>query len=125
MHNGGPNDMASTNETKWTKGPWSVGARFIEGENEVLDAEGFSVADPSIFASRKARNGRIVKRVRPVEEQVANANLIAAAPELYEAVRLAFDVVHAGHRALEADCPDIVCRQFHAALAKARGEVRS
>jgi hypothetical protein len=108
--------MASTNETKWTKGPWSVGARFIEGENEVLDAEGFSVADPSIFASRKARNGRIVKRVRPVEEQVANANLIAAAPELYEALDAFMRLgTMDDQSAIDA---------ARAALSKARGEVR-
>lgn len=74
-------------DTKHTPGPWFVQDRFVDGDNSVLAKDGFEVADAPSIQCRKARNGRLVRRDIPVEEQVANIHLIAAAPELLEALR--------------------------------------
>jgi hypothetical protein len=113
--------MTSTNEKKWSEAPWTVAVPESKAERQKLYVRCALRLDGAPAGIAVAH----VTSAAGFAERDANAHLIAAAPELYEAVRLAFDVVHAGHRALEADCPDIVCRQFHAALAKARGEVRS
>ena len=98
-----------SNETKWTPGPWE----------EVAPAD--DIWPPRVFAGSKiicmADNSDMT-----YDEKRANANLIAAAPELFDAC---LDLL-AWHDAL-AD------PQWHgspsqtkaiAALAKARGELR-
>jgi hypothetical protein len=103
--------MATTNETKWSEAPWTVdgaAGRTIQANH---DGRG-SIAEAYATGAMT------------YEEMRANAALISAAPDLYDAVRLAFDLAHAGHPALESVCDHVECRQFHAALAKARGEVR-
>jgi hypothetical protein len=58
-------------EVRWTKGPW----RFAGGaSSSVTNAEGDCIATTGFTGF-------------PVEERHANARLIAAAPELYEALK--------------------------------------
>jgi hypothetical protein len=90
-------------ETKFTPGPWFPSETKM-GKGKVVDDKGFSVANCS--ASTYA-------------QQNVDSHLIAAAPELYEALEpfasFACDEPHVG----EPECNNCKAR---AALAKARGE---
>lgn len=84
-------------ETKWTPGPWN--GRDIKVSDQ--DAAGISIC----FT------------YPPREEYRANARLIAAAPELYEALQVAeLALRERGLRVLGE------YKQIESALAKARGE---
>jgi len=89
-----------SNETKWTPGPWVIGHKGIhEGKNPRSNQ---IVNKPSVRSSNSL-------------DYYLNANLIAAAPELYEALKAC------------AECLDIKegSEPFDSAmsaLAKARGE---
>ena len=106
---------------KFTPPPWSIGRSEIEGHvgisREGLAREG----GWSQFASVVTRmEGALLDD--PVG--VANARLIAAAPELYEALagcveRLRRCATIAGNADFAVDA---LCEQFEAALRKARGE---
>lgn len=106
-------------ETKWTPGPWAVrvaGHRINVGQD---------------------RNGRYYNRVAEMAttatsnvaaEGLANAALIAAAPDLYEALQAMVTMQEqmarrpsGGGGVLPADY-GIVRGKAHVALAKARGE---
>ena len=54
---------------------------------------------------------------------MANAHLIAAAPDLYEALELARKVI-AARWGMEGSFPTAELHQIESALAKARGEVQ-
>lgn len=117
---------SKTTAAKWSEGPWTVGSADRKADGSKL----YVVRQTTWALGRCARRidgataGIAVAHVLAAPgrgEQVANAALIGAATEMHGALRLAFDVLHAGHRALEAECPDVVCRQIHAALAKAEG----
>jgi hypothetical protein len=65
----------STNETKWTPGPWQfVGPHFI----------GTAGDDPQTVAYLDDHRNR---KPRSSDEMQANGRLIAAAPEMYEALQ--------------------------------------
>jgi hypothetical protein len=65
-------------QAQHSPGPWAIRTQPVEGTRvEVTDAEGHWVADA------RAWNGRGPK----IATQEANAHLIAAAPELLEALR--------------------------------------
>jgi len=86
-------------EIKWTKGPWV----FDEHDNLIADGGNLKVRGISI------PNGYAK------EETTANMHLIAAAPDLYEALdTLASTLDSSGMKLITVDA--------HAALAKARGE---
>lgn len=89
-------------ERKWTPGPWSIST-----ENDVcaqIDGEYHAVCtDQFCYA--------------PASEQKANAHLIAAAPDLYEAL----DKVNRWFNGSENEL-GMILREAVAALAKARGE---
>lgn len=107
------------NERKWTKGPWEIIPR------------GSKHLAPCIL--RKAETcGAYVAEVRtypPDPEADANARLIAAAPDLYEALEEANNVIRSLAVAYLMTIPDGDERGFFplydrmkSALAKARGE---
>ena len=115
-------------EKKWTPGPWMV--RTTEGPNA---GDGFDVLGSCVSS---------LTWIEPDDNQdhaQANAHLIAAAPDLYEALEMALDRMESdwkdidfewgpmgdGFGDLEGDiakgnCPEIVAAR--SALAKARGE---
>lgn len=86
-------------ERKWTPGPWVIGkdAEGGEGFGWFVGAGGYCRADI----------------VGPTCDTKANAHLIAAAPELYEALD------HLYHKAMLTHGDREIVRE---ALAKARGE---
>lgn len=97
------------NERKWTSGPWALtefGGLIQEGGNmnHHIEVAGLSLAHYSKFGAK--------------EHQVANANLIAAAPELYEALERIVTRYHKGE-----SIDGWIGGASHA-LAKARGEIK-
>jgi hypothetical protein len=99
--------------TYFTPGPWTVGSNNPDG------------SDPYGPIPIKAKWHRIAKLGlddAPVQdynsEQWANARLIAAAPDLYEACDLAFELMESLPHSVMPDQVELVRN----ALAKARGE---
>ena len=88
-------------EPKFTPGPWSI--------NEWPQA----ASDIAIGAVGTPLIARVPLRDVSINEQKANANLIAAAPDLFNALLVAEESVG------DLDSLEIV----RAALAKARGEI--
>ena len=109
-------------DTKWTPGPWAIAAGYktmllVESRfgGPVCDIECHCDADTGIL---------------PSEEEEGNAHLIAAAPELAEAVRKAEQLARVASDwnldEVEIDGDMVPTHQlfdeFTAALAKARGQ---
>lgn len=112
-------------ETKWTPGPWKVGGYSMAGESKhfrhndgdfiVAPVEGDEELGPvaRIHFKGKAKRGEAYKTDDPIG--LANANLISAAPELYEALNALIQT--------DGEVYSISLRgRANAALAKARGE---
>ena len=91
-----------SNQVKHTKGPWKRFARVIE--NSPSD---FIIAD-------KAFKGTVIATCN----DEANANLIAAAPDLIEAAKLVLDARALGDRDDEA----FALGKLQDAIAKAEGK---
>lgn len=97
------------NETKFTPGPWSVRVDMYEFHDVV--------SDTAVIACTAGGRGMTK------EEYQANAYLIAAAPELYDALEMAEDQLM--NIAESGEWPqkfDGLLSEIHAALCKARGE---
>ena len=98
-------------ERKWTPGKWSV----YEVERETywpgIDAGRTSIV---VWGDQQENNG---VQGDTLEEAKANAHLIAAAPDLYEALQAMLDYCN-------AECGSKIYpgHQAYEALAKARGE---
>jgi hypothetical protein len=91
-------------EPRWTPGPWTAHAFLVMAGYDRITHTGGNLPPPRAHESQ------------------ANARLIAAAPELYEALEAAehhLKETLAGPRWID-DCP--VLRQVQLALAKAIGE---
>lgn len=112
-----------TDKPQWTPGPWHCTAKH---PRHISNKRGFKVA--KCLIKTKGANLEISE-----DEALANAHLIAAAPELYEALQeactslvlaavLAADLVSAA--ALEDVSEKLLryAREGQQALAKARGE---
>jgi len=98
------------NETKFTKGPWSIEYDQWNSLEQPRDVWACIIApDPNDAVPW------FVANVLCCAESSANASLIAAAPEMYEA--LDFVSAHLTNDPLAAH------ERIRAALAKARGEV--
>lgn len=105
-----------SNENKWTPTPWNT-SYWIEQPNNrhkpMVVAGGVTIA---------------IMHPAPVcqmSECEANAHLIAAAPELYEALEWAMnfvDQVRVENPAPKGGGEDIAYEEARAAIAKARGE---
>jgi len=94
-------------ENKWTPGPWRV------------DDDG--VDYPLIIGNDEKYVCEILFHPQP-SQQVANAHLIAAAPDLYEALETAESCIVDVVGAFGVKVPDEILQEIRAALAKARGE---
>ena len=110
-------------ETKWTPGPWHVADdHHVRAVLDVRDSDGWDVA--KLYSARgdvDTRDSSGVWRDDPV--RIANARLIAAAPELYEAlVRLEAELVEDKYGENYEPSPFENLAIARAALAKARGE---
>ena len=92
-------------ETKRTPGPWHTGGH---GNTIIYAADGWAVADVKVYHNRHNGYG----------ETQANARLIAAAPDLLDALEAvkAWDVSN-----LALDIPLEIRKQMQAAIAKAEG----
>jgi hypothetical protein len=97
---------------EFTPGPWDVCAS---------DSDHFSLISANVQTTQEPKNGGIYIAKVQGPDTSANAHLIAAAPELYEALEYVRanlgDPVPVGRRH--------VARVVDAALAKARGETAS
>jgi hypothetical protein len=101
-------------EKRFTPGPWEVGDFRIDGYPIDQPANHYSVA--------------WAYDINGLPANIANAHLIAAAPELYEALSIARDEIdHAlncrARGGLECNCGQrALVEQCDATLAKARGD---
>lgn len=117
-------------ETKFTPGPWRLADDYDNALHicspwssnvrpESSDTYGSCLGAHICQVRHQGEDAPVVK----LSQAKANAHLIAAAPELYEALKrglkaLSFAVEHAGGDPETHYC----CVQMRAALAKARGE---
>lgn len=111
-------------ETKFTPGPWTAVVPHNEHIHDGRDISNYSVyAENEFHDDEKANNKAIVSMqftsALGLAESTANAHLIAAAPELHEA--LSDMVLDWDHELPEDRYADFVGRA-RKALAKARGE---
>ena len=91
-----------------TPGPW-VASTTPAGRGKVANADGFSVANTT---------------AGPYATQVANAHLIAAAPDLYSAIVELLDASNIAELPLREESERLVRAEdaARAAIKKARGE---
>lgn len=100
----------------WTTGPWSADPNTLHNGDE-------------IWVGPDNGDGSVIAAVWPwgddevgTGEREANAHLIAAAPELYEALAKAAKILDRNFMEVGGDGNDVL-DEAKAALAKARGEV--
>jgi len=93
-------------ETKFTKGPWRAEV-YSEDECEVVPQAVINYGELMLYDGNRAGNGECCKMT------AANAHLIAAAPELYEALAELVRIHKTSH---------VTWDDAELALAKARGE---
>lgn len=94
-------------ETRWTKGPWA--AKLIRGSYK---RPAIVKAGDKIVAA--CGGDQLNPDAPSIGEAAANATLIAAAPELYEALKALYEED-------ERDIPRSIWGAAEAALAKAEG----
>ena len=102
-------------EAKFTPGPWKLESDNYTGSNDESFLEWVEAGPARVYLSRHNPTERA--------EQVANANLIAAAPELYAALKAALIHPCVCRNSLK-DChaKDCSVLQTRAALGKADGQ---
>ena len=101
-----------SNETRWTPGPWEFNKGRVVQKGETQFWSAIRVSGVSLATGY----------VPPDDVAYANAHLIAAAPELYEALLVAREYLQ-GFVSTTMREPDIDnLETVDAALAKARGE---
>ena len=105
------------NKTKHTPGPWVIGAGYGRYKTEIT---GPGRAVGGVWTRRDAGALSDERRIEDDPEGIANARLIAAAPELLEALEAmneAFRVDQTRFTAAQADA----VRKMDAAIARATG----
>lgn len=96
-------------DTKFTPGPWSLNSKV----KTAINSESKHVAMVNYFES-------MTKSMLTDDEHTANANLIAAAPEMYQALELCINAMPIAGDSEKQDYARITAID---ALAKARGEL--
>lgn len=112
-----------------TPGPWTIGREYTNSQDEILAADGRTIA---IIWTRKAPFGATARpQFKDVPELQANARLIAAAPELLEAAKIGLAACIVWGGKCEAAGEHILAReavikseQIRAALVNATGSDR-
>ena len=104
-----------SDQPKWTQGPWPIKPtgdfkRIVIGDGLVDGPGGYEVAE--VYSDDCDR-----------DEAMANAHLIAAAPDLYAALEELADLMDAV-RAGDYTPDSFTCQPAQIALAKARGETK-
>jgi len=112
-------------EIKFTPGPWVPG--HIANDDHPCDCASIvSEYFAGSIAYVTVDNGKLIQDGGndgpPLEQAKANSHLIAAAPELFEALE-GFMTFHSGHCIANDDLAARL-QDGHAALAKARGEAQ-
>lgn len=108
-------------ETKWTPAPWGL-AYYWRGHAPCLESKKNEVIAVMGDGERHGEVAYVATSLRSAYEDAANARLISAAPELYEALSfLLLGVTNIRGIDMEDYClPEI--KVARAALTKARGE---
>lgn len=96
---------------KWTPGPWEITEPNGTGNGMRIDGPKDWPRIPEAWLGFAVTS----------EEQIANAHVIAAAPDLYQALASCQSWITDGGYEIDPDVAQI-CDQARAALAKARGE---
>lgn len=103
--------------SKHTKGPWSLGGE----EGDGTGASGYVYCDNSLGSAVAICFGEHLRfTVFPREEEIANARLIASAPDLLDACERALEVIEFAYMNAPTQPKEIL--QLRAAIAKAMGE---
>lgn len=108
-------------ETKWTPGPWVVS----DSQDEVSVCMGTAIDSPYEYTCGHVWQTPDVYWSEADKEDIANAQLIAAAPDLYEALEdmlSGWKYIRESHGDLYGVGWDRAQNKARAALAKARGE---
>ena len=98
--------------TKWTKGPWRVNP-YTTSDDLLISGDGCTLA-----RIPDAKHGQHLT----VIESEANANLIAAAPEMYEALEWMLPMAEAYLKHAPSHPDNAKLETTRYVLAKARGE---
>lgn len=110
-------------ETKWTPGPWAISGLSMndgsisigQAELRIVIAYATNAASFGDFVSAAIRGRRDFGAPDTAATQWANAHLITAAPDLYEALE---EMLGEG----PGRPPPATCERARTALRKARGE---
>ncbi|OYR25698.1 hypothetical protein CEV34_2667 [Brucella pseudogrignonensis] len=115
-------------DTKFTPGPWHLCAHLANIDKEIEcgcgfrgviygpEGIGYAICQPGFDSDNEGEEGLSPPRYDRMTE-IANAHLIAASPELYEALEDVLGLITPEFK----ECPMVAFAK--AALAKARGEV--
>ena len=115
-----------SNERKWTPGPWAIDFSSVISKADALPAgrvHGYGCGNDFVADLNDGEYHEYTDR----DEQDANAHLIAAAPDLYEALEECLNAEMARRKKLKDGAPaseysDARIARIRAALSKARGE---
>lgn len=108
---------------KHTSGPWKIGDQYGPVMDEIQAADGKTIAAVWTHRGRSPMRSPTHRReANPVEEWVANARLIAAAPDLLEALEDWMRVVDVKDCSLYCEETQLRIKKAVAAIAKAKGE---
>ena len=110
-----------SNETKWTPGPWVIDPETRPAE--ICSIHGMPRDHRTNQQGWAYVRGALGYWAADEEEEMANANLIAAAPELYELAVLCIDWIDSAHNdAALPTMPGFDRDWAEEVIAKARGE---
>lgn len=99
--------------TQFVPGPWKANGRYVSG----------GPTDRNIAHTTELRMTNLIKQSEEYERACANAQLIAAAPEMLDTLKWVAQTVHQAHHdgPLET-CPKNTCSAAVATIAKAEGQ---